>query len=207
MIGTDYTWHAGGEDWMLCTVSTGQDQYALALFYAGATEPLLWDEDVTLTFSNGTLSGTNNGTPFTMTYTSIFYKGNGDYLLMTGDAYVMDDTNILGYAIPSAGNGLMVKGTVSSLTAENIGGDITVGDAAVVSASTDYDGVSTISEVSAAYNTDQTAICSSVIVPKKVTVTETVEDGTMKAILSVIPLVLIVGLVLAIAGTVLYKRM
>ena len=207
MTGTDYTWLAGGEDWMLCTVSVGQNQYALALFYAGATDPLLWDEDVALTFSNGTLSGTNNGTPFTMTYTSIFYKGNGDYLLMTGDAYVMDDTNILGYAIPSAGNGLMVKGTITSLTAENIGGDITVGDAAVVSASTDYDSASMISEVSAAYNTDQTAVCSSVIVPKKVTVTETVEDGTMKAILSVIPLVLIVGLVLAIVGTFLYKRM
>ena len=205
IVGTDYTFHAGGEDWMLCTVSTGVDQYALALFYAGASEPILWDEDVTLTFSNGTMTAENNGSTVTFTYTSIYYKGNGDYVLMSESAYVMDDTNIIAFALPVAGNGIEVKGTIGSLTAANIGGDITVGDATATTSTTDHDGVSSLTQVSAAYDTDSTAVCTSIIVPNKVTVTETIENDVISTIMSIVPVFMLLA-VLLMVGIVIVMR-
>ena len=207
IVGTDYTFQAGGNDWMLATVSTGQDQYAIALYYAGLTEPLVWDDDVTFSFSNGTMTVVNGGQTYTMDYTSIYYKGNGDYILTNESAYVKSDTQIIGYAIPTTDSGIEVTGTIGDLEALAIAdGSITIGDAAVTTADTDYENVYTMSGLSATYDTDQTASCTSVIVPKKVIVTETVENETMDAMLSVIPLVMIVGLVMGVVGGFIYKR-
>ena len=206
IIGTEYTFHAGGEDWMLCTVSTGVEQYALALFYSGASDPIIWDEDVTLTFSNGTMTAENNGSTVTMTYTSIYYKGNGDYLLMSESAYVKADTNIIGYALPSAGNGLMVLGTINDNTAKNIGGEIVVGDSSITSALTDYEDVFQVSQVSAAYDTDSTAVCTSVIVPNKVTITEVVSNDIIGDLLSIIPVLLLLAVIIMAGIVIVVKK-
>ena len=206
IISTDYTFHAGGEDWMLCTVSTGADQYALALYYAGLTEPLLWDEDVTLNFSNGSLTVSNGGNSYTMTYESIFYKGNGKYVLMDSSAYVMGDSQIIGYAMPTTDSAIEVKGTVSSVEALSIAdGTITLGDGAVDAADSDYDGVKILSGLSATYDTDQTADCTSIIVPMSVTITNTVEDDTIKNILSVVPVFMVIAVLVAIVSMMMVK--
>ena len=197
ITGTDYTFHAGGNDWMLATVSVGQDQYALALYYVGLTAPLLWDEDVTMTFSNGSLTVENGGNTYTMDYTTIFYKDSkGTYVLNDGTGgYVKNDTTIIGYSIPVSGSGIEVTGTPSSLTAMSIAdGSITVsGTGAIVTADTDYDDVKSFSEISATYDTDGKAICTSVILPKTVTVITPSDNNTLDDLLSVIPLFLILG--------------
>ena len=206
IVGTDYTFHAGGTGWLLCTVSVGQDQYALALFSSDLQSPLLWDEDTALMFSNGTMTAENGGSTYTMTYTDIYFEGNGEYVLTTGAANVLSDTQIIGFSIPSPGDAVQVTGVLGNLTAAMLGGSSTVGTVTATAEDTDYDEVKNITAISVAYNSDS-AVCSSLIAPKKVTVTETVENTTMKAILSIVPLVMIVGLMLAIIGTVLYKRL
>ena len=207
IVGTDYTFHAGGNDWMLCTVSVGQDQYALAL-YIGLTEPLLWDQDVTMVFSNGSMTIENNGQSYTLTYTSIYFKGNGNYVLTSESAYVWDDTEIIGFAIPTSDSAIEVYGTVSDYGAITLAdGTITLGDADIESALTDYDDVYLVSEVSATYDTDQTAICSSVIVPKNVTITETVEDTSLAQLMYAVPLFLVIGVLMFVVGFVVYRRM
>ena len=207
IISTDYTFHAGGEDWMLCTVSTGVDQYALALYYAGLTEPLMWDEDVTLTFSNGTLTVTNNGQTYTMEYDSIFYKGNGKYVLMGESAYVKNDSQIIGFAMPTTDSAIEVTGTVSSVEALSIadGTITTVDSGSVESAISDYENVFQVSKVSATYDTDQTVDCDSIIVPKNVTISTTVDDDTVKNILSIIPVFMIIGVLVAIVSMLAVK--
>ena len=205
ITGTDYTFHMGGKDWMLCTVSTGVDQYALALYYAGLTEPLLWDEDVTLTFSNGTLTVSNGGNSYTMTYESIYYKGNGNYVIMGDSAYIRTDTEIIAFSIPTTDSGVEVSGTYDSVSALSISdGSITLGDASVTVTDTDHDTIKTLSGVGYTYDTDQTGTCTSIIVPKKVSYTETVEDAVMDNLLSVIPIVMIVGLILGTIASFIY---
>ena len=206
IVGTDYTFHAGGTGWLLCTVSVGQDQYALALFSSDLQSPLLWDEDTALMFSNGTMTAENGGSTYTMTYTDIYFEGNGEYVLTTGTANVLSDTQLIGFSIPSPGDAVQVTGVLNNMTAAMLGGSSTVGTVTATAEDTDYDEVKNITAISVAYNSDS-AVCSSLIAPKKVTVTETVENETMKAILSIVPLVMIVGLMLAVVGTVLYKRL
>ena len=206
IVSTDYTFLAGGSDWLLCTVSVGVDQYALALYYAGLDEPLLWDQDVTMVFSNGSMTVENNGQSYTLEYTSIFFKGNGDYVLMSESAYVWDDTEIIGYSIPTTTIGIEVIGDISSLEGISIADDtVTFGDASVTVGNTDYDHVKTISELGITYNTDQSAACTSVIVPKSVVITNVVENDAINSILSVMPVLIIVALIGVVAAVVLVR--
>ena len=206
IVSTDYTFLAGGSDWLLCTVSVGVDQYALALYYAGLDEPLLWDQDVTMVFSNGSMTVENNGQSYTLEYTSIFFKGNGDYVLMSDSAYVWDDTEILGYSIPTTTIGIEVIGDISSLEGVSIADDtVTFGDVSVTVGDTDYDHVKTISELGIIYNTDQSAACTSVIVPKSVVITNVVENDAVNSILSVMPVLIIVALIGVVAAVVLVR--
>ena len=206
IVSTDYTFLAGGSDWLLCTVSVGVDQYALALYYAGLDEPLLWDQDVTMVFSNGSMIVENNGQSYTLEYTSIFFKGNGDYVLMSESAYVWDDTEIIGYSIPTTTIGIEVIGDISSLEGISIADDtVTFGDASVTVGNTDYDHVKTISELGITYNTDQSAACTSVIVPKSVVITNVVENDAINSILSVMPVLIIVALIGVVAAVVLVR--
>ena len=208
IISTDYTFLAGGEDWLLCSVSIGVDAYGLALYYDGLAAPLVWDSDITLEFSNGSLTVTNNGQSYTMQYDSIYFLGKGDYVLMTSPAYVFDDTDVIGYAIPTTDSGIIVKGTIGSLTPLSIAdGSIT----SLVSATaaydgSDYDDVSILSGIEVAYDSD-TASCTSIIVPKKIVITTTVEDHTIDAILSAIPMIVIAALLLASVTIFISRRM
>lgn len=205
IISTDYTFHAGGNDWMLCTVTVGQDQYALALYYAGLTAPLLWDDDITLEFSNGSLTVENNGQTYTMNYTSIYFKGNGDYVLMSSSAYIKEDSELIGFSIPTTDGGLIVSGTMDSLTGISVS-DMTVGDATSAYEDTDYDDVFSLTGISVVYDTDQTAVCDNIIVPKSVSVVTTYEDATLDNLLTVIPLVMIVGIILVTVSFFLPSR-
>ena len=208
ITSTDYTFLAGGEDWLLCSVSIGVDAYGLALYYDGLAAPLVWDSDLTLEFSNGSLTVTNNGQSYTMQYDSIYFLGKGDYVLMTSPAYVFDDTDVIGYAIPTTDSGIIVKGTIGSLTPLSIAdGSIT----SLVSATaaydgSDYDDVSILSGIEVAYDSD-TASCTSIIVPKKIVITTTVEDHTIDAILSAIPMIVIAALLLASVTIFISRRM
>ena len=207
IVGTDYTFLAGGNDWLLCTVSVGADQYALALYYAGLTEPLLWDEDVTLLFSNGSVTFENNGQSYTMTYTSIFFRGDGgEYLLAEDSAYIEADTQIIGYSIPTTDSAIIVSGTLTTMDAELMSGAITLGDVTTTTSDTDYDGVSSLTDISVAYDTSETATCTNVIVPKSVVITETVEDHTIDDIMSIIPLFLVIAVLVMLVSGLLMKR-
>ena len=207
IIGTDYTWLAGGLDWMLCTVTIGEGQYGIALYYAGLTEPLIWDDDVTFEFSNGTMSVVNNGTTYTMDYTSIYYRGNGQYVLTQGSAYVLESTSLIGYAIPTVDSAIEVyyiSGTADAITIAD--GSIVLGEGYVVSQETDYEEISEITEIGATFDTDSTAICDSLIAPKKVTITHTVEDNTLKDLMNIVPILLVISVFMFVAGFIVYRR-
>ena len=203
------TWQMGGEDWMLATVTVGVDQYALALYYAGLTEPLVWDEDVHMVFDNGTLTVTNNGTSYTMDYSSIYYRGDGDYVLMATSATVLDSGNILAYGVPSEDSGALAKGSIGALEAVSIAdGSVTLdGAAATYSDIEGFDEAKTLTAVVFGYDTDQTTDAVAVIVPASVSVTHTTENKMLTTIMDVIPIILLVGtLMVAISAVVMSKR-
>ena len=205
IVGTDYTFHAGGTGWLLCTVSVGQDQYALALFSSSLQSPLLWDEDAALLFSNGTMTCENDGVTYTMTYTDIYFEGNGGYVLTTGAANVKDDTNIIAFSVPSPGEAVQVTGTLDDLTAAVLSGSSSAGAVTATSEDTDYEEIKNVTEISAEYGSSS-AVCSSIIVPNKVTTIIEVDDEVMGTLLSIVPMVTIVGLILAVLGTFMFKR-
>ena len=193
---TGYRFYAGGNDWMLCTVSIGQDESALALYYAGLVSPLLWTDDIELRFSNGSMTVENNGVLYTMNYTTIYFIGDhGDYVLMTDSGYILEDTPLLGYSIPTSDSGIEVRGTSDGVMALSIAsGSITVGDAEIIIENTDYDGVLSLSGLSATYNSDDVAICNTIIIPKNVSTTISVENQTLTPLLWVIPILVLVGI-------------
>ena len=201
------TWQMGGEDWMLATVTVGVDQYALALYYAGLTEPLVWDEDVHMVFDNGTLTVTNNGTSYTMDYTSIYYRGQGDYVLAS-NGYLRADSQFLAYATPTADSGALVKGTMTDNDLVSIAdGSITLDDVVITSSEVEgYPGLSTMSAVTVQYDTDQTSTATSVILPKNVTVTISEDDEMYSTILDAIIIFVIVAILMGVIGLFAYTR-
>ena len=85
-------------------------------------------------------------------------------------------------------------------------GSITsLGSATATYTGSDYDDVSILTAIDAAYDND-TASCTSVIVPKKIVITTLVEDHTADAILSAIPIIVIAALLLASATIFIARR-
>ena len=200
---SDYTWLAGGLDWMLCAV---QDR--IILYYAGLTQPLIWDEDVTFYFDEGSVSIDNNGTTYTMNYTSIYYRGNGQYVLTDGSAYVNESTSLIGYSIPTSDSAVEVSYTSDSINAIKIAdGSIVLGDGYVQSEDTEHEGLSIITELGVTYDSNSTSVCDSVIAPKNVTITGSVVNNTLKDIVSIVPVLLIAGLILTVSGLYVYRRL
>lgn len=202
------TWQMGGEDWMLATVTVGVDQYALALYYAGLTEPLVWDEDVRMVFDTGTMTVENGGNTYTMTYKSLYFRGNGDYVLNTTGGYLKGDSQFLAYMTPTEDSGALVKGTLSDNTTVGIAdGSITLGDAVITSSeSGEYPGLFNMSSVSVQYDTDQTASASAIIMPKSVTVTVQQPDDMYGVLLDAVIIFVMVAILLAIVGMFVYTR-
>ena len=203
------TWQMGGEDWMLATVTVGVDQYALALYYAGLTEPLVWDEDVHMVFDNGTLTVENGGNTYTMTYSSIYYRSSGgSYRLLNGSATVLDDTPILAYGVPTDDSGALAKGTVGNLTAVSIAdGQITLdGATATYSDVEGFDTAKTLTGVSFQYDDNGTSPAIAVIVPSSVSVTHLTENKMLTTILDAVPIILIIGTLMVLASALFMSK-
>lgn len=192
---TTYTYLAGGSDWMLCSMVTDQNENALVLYSEDLTEPLVWTDDlVILTFSNGVMAVEKDGTDYEISYTSIFFKGNGKYILLNDTAYVTESTPILGYAMTDDGM-IGASGTMNSMTPFTMSG-ITLGDATAITEESEYEDVYLLSGVDIGYGSDSTASCTSIILPKSVNATETVENTPLMSLLWVIPIVVLAGIMI-----------
>lgn len=157
---------------MITPIEVDTDTYNLALYYIGLTEPMLWDEQVTITFSNGTCTFTNSGQEYTFTYDTIYYKtDDGDYVYADADgAYVLSDTPILAWKRPGQDGLIEVKGTDDDgyESVDIIEGAVSsVGDPVVGLEETEYEGLYTLSSVKV--NVDGTdLVFNKVIVPKSI---------------------------------------
>jgi len=192
---TTYTYLVGGSDWMLCSMVTDQNENALVLYSEDLTEPLVWTDDlVILTFSNGVMAVEKDGTDYEISYTSIFFKGDGKYILLNDTAYVTESTPILGYAMTDDGI-IGASGTMNSMTPFTMSG-ITLGDATAITEESEYDGAYLLSGVDIGYGSDSTASCTSIILPKSVNATETVENTSLMSLLWVIPIVVLAGIMI-----------
>ena len=202
------TWQLGGEDWMLATVTVGVDQYALALYYAGLTEPLVWDEDVHMVFNSGTLTVENGGNTYTMTYKSLYFRGNGNYILNTTGGYLKGDSQFLAYAVPTTDSGVLVTGTLSENDMVSIAdGTITLDDVTITSSeSGEYPGLFSMSAIAVQYDTDQTASASAIIMPKSVTVTVQQPDDMYGVLLDAVIIFVMVAVLMAVVGMFVYTR-
>lgn len=192
---TTYTYLAGGSDWMLCSMVTDQNENALVLYSEDLAEPLVWTDDlVILTFSNGVMAVEKDGTDYEISYTSIFFKGNGKYVLLNDTAYVTESTPILGYAMTDDGM-IGASGTMNSMTPFTMSG-ITLGDATAITEDSEYEGAYLLSGVDIGYGSDSTASCTCIILPKSVNATETVENTPLMSLLWVIPIVVLAGIMI-----------
>lgn len=201
---TTYTYLAGGSDWMLCSMVTDQNENALVLYSEDLTEPLVWTDDlVILTFSNGVMAVEKDGTDYEISYTSIFFKGNGKYILLNDTAYVTESTLILGYAMTDDGM-IGASGTMNSMTPFTMSG-ITLGDATAITEESEYEDVYLLSGVDIGYGSDSTASCTSIILPKSVNAVVTVEDTTLPPLLWVIPVLILAGIVLFIVRSMMNR--
>ena len=197
-----YTFLVGGNDWVITL--EGSDY---VLYYSGLSDKDVLSGVMSLIFSNGTMT-VDGELSSTFTYTTLFYEGNGNYVMMEDPVYAATDTKILGFAFPTGDSGIAVSGTYSSPSAASIAdGSITVGSGSVTTEATEYEGAVKVSAVSATYDTDQTADCSFVIVPNKVMITETTAGNpAIESLLSAIPLIVIASLIVAMAAIMIYRR-
>lgn len=201
---TTYTYLAGGSDWMLCSMVTDQNENALVLYSEDLAEPLVWTDDlVILTFSNGVMAIEKDGTDYEISYTSIFFKGDGKYILLNDTAYITESTPILGYAMTDDGM-IGASGTVNSMTPFAMSG-ITLGDATAITEESEYEGAYLLSGVDIGYGSDSTASCTSIILPKNVNAIVTVEDTTLPPLLWVIPVLILAGIVLFIVRSMMNR--
>ena len=206
-------WKMGGEEWMICTVTLGADS-GLALYYAGLTEPMVFDESMTFTFNNGTCTFTYNSTPYSFTYESIYYAqsdspatSTADYVIMSDSAYIKSDTKILAWFTPSDDSGALADGDTTGMAVTSISdGTVTLGDATLTYSDSDHENVYVLSNVSLTYDTDQSATPIAVIVTSSVTVSETVPDETMQTVISLIPVVLLITLVIGLVALYVNKN-
>lgn len=198
---------------MICTVSLGADS-GLALYYAGLSEPMVFDESMTFTFDNGTCTFTYNSTPYSFTYDSIYYAqsdspatSTADYVIMSNSAYIKSDTEILAWFTPSNDSGALADGDTTGMTVTSISdGSVTLGDATLTYSNSDHENVYVLSDVSLAYDTDQTAEPIAVIVTSGTTVITVVEDKTLQTIVELIPLVLVAAIVIGCVTLMVTKR-
>lgn len=206
-------WKMGGEEWMICTVSLGADS-GLALYYAGLTEPMVFDESMTFTFDNGTCTFTYNSTPYSFTYDSIYYAqsdspetSTADYVIMSDSAYIKSDTEVLAWFTPSDDSGALADGDTTGMTVTSISdGSVTLGDATLTYSNSDHENVYVLSDVSLTYDTDQSATPIAVIVTSSITISETVPDETMQSIINLIPIVLLISLVIGLVAIYMNKN-
>lgn len=201
---TSYTYLAGGSNWMLCSMVTDQNENALVLYSEDLAEPLVWTDDlVILTFSNGVMAVEKDGTDYEISYTSIFFKGNGKYVLLNDTAYVTENTPILGYAMTDDGM-IGASGTMNSMTPFTMSG-VTLGDATAITEESEYEDVYLLSGVDIGYGSDSTTSCTSIILPKSVNAIVTVEDTTLPPLLWVIPVLILAGIVLFIVRSMMNR--
>ena len=212
-ITTIEDWMLGGEQWMIVTVSL-TDGDGIALYYAGLTEPLVFDESTTFDFDNGTCTFTHNSTSYSFTYESIYYAqsdspatSKADYVIMSNSAYIKSDTNIMAWFTPSNDSGALADGDTTGMAVTSISdGTVTLGDATLTYSNSDHENVYVLSDVSLAYDTDQSATPIAVIVTSSVTVSETVPDETMQSIIGLIPVVLLISLVIGLVAIYMNKN-
>lgn len=201
---TTYTYLAGGSDWMLCSMVTDQNENALVLYSEDLAEPLVWTDDlVILTFSNGVMAVEKDGTDYEISYTSIFFKGDGKYILLNDTAYVTESTPILGYAMTDDGM-IGASGTMNSMAPFTMSG-ITLGDATAITEESEYEGAYLLSGVDIGYGSDSIASCTSIILPKSVNAIVTVEDTTLLPLLWVVPVLILAGIVLFIVRSMMNR--
>ena len=194
-------WMLGGEQWIIVTVSL-TDGDGIALYYAGLMEPLVFDETTAFDFNNGTCTFSHNGTGYTFTYTSIYYRGSGNYVLLDEQAYVKitgsDKSTKLSYYI-TGDSGAMVDtdGTVTVLA----DGSVAVwNDPTDQGENSQYDGVFILTGTQ--INADGDTVNDlAVIVPSATTIEITEEvpaiDPTLAALLVFVVTISIIAVVLS----------
>ncbi len=205
-VTTVNDWMLGGEQWMIVTVSL-TDGDGIALYYAGLTEPLVFDSSTTFDFDNGTCTFSHNGTGYTFNYTSIYYQGSGNYVLLDEQAYVKvtgtDKSTKLSY-YETGDSGAMVD-TDGSVTVLADGSVVEWSNPTLQGENSQYDGVFILT--STQINADGDTVDDlAVIVPKSVTVTVPTEDAPINMIMDVIPVLMIVATLVFVLSAIFITR-
>ena len=220
------------EGWGLRVAVSSNDRVDLNLYGSGDTSSLLWfatvtDSDtVTITFSQGTatfVKGTSTGV--TQTYTSVYIPDNeGEYVLKKPNesAYMTGDSLIYSTGRTSTAFGANTFALNFNLDG-NIDDGVTVTTLAPTGFTTSnvevnadevsgyvglysFDNVTfDITQTSTSITTG--AVYSQVIVPYEVTVELAVHpDAPTLSLLSVIPIIAMIGIVLAVVGVAIVGR-
>lgn len=205
---------------MLATIETDEDTYGLALYYAGLSEPLIWDSSTTLDFIGGTCTITNDGTVYTFNYDNIFVRTQGGtgtgvgryvYAQIDDNPIISPSTSMLAYARPTVTSGMEFTGTYTANQLLSIAdGDITVGTPTLTTDSVDaLEELYRVTGLTGTYEVDnetESVTFDSVIVDRQQTATTVEPLPGVDAVLSVIPLILLIGVVLGCVGFIAIKR-
>lgn len=207
------TFFAGGGDWLLALYDG-----KLTLAYAEMTDDIYtWDSsDVELTFDDGTCTVTEaNETPFTFSYDSIYYPGDGDYVYadISGNVLVKKTTDMLGYIMPVEGTAFEYSGTI-------VTGDMVTLNAGDTDShemldrgyeGTNYKDVCKLTDLTAGItpsgDTIQDAPFQYVIVPATIQAEEIHHLPVISDILGVVPVIVVLGLIIGCVGLFVSRRM
>lgn len=217
-----------------CSKNPGGDGYYLN--FVGTDRPVglgyITDKSVSITISNGTISFTNVSstdvsTTVTSSYTSAYIinpedTGAYQYVMKTPTAksYVLGDSEVYGIGYSSFGgawqNIFVISGSIddgidATLVSTTLEGDVTVSDTTVTStAVTGYKDLYQFEKVqfTATYGgIDYALTYSYIIVPASVTaeLAEHLNAGEI-ALMNALPVIVIIGLVLAGVGAIFVKN-
>lgn len=209
LITNDVDFLAGGSNWILMPLEVSEGVYNLALYYNGSDEPMLWSDQVIITFSHGTCTFTNSGDDYTFTYTDIYYKADdGDCVITDADgAIVMDDVVLAGWAMPTEDCLISFVGESANIV---ITGDAeSVGAVAVESHAGEYEGVIVIDSVTAPAvidGQDATVHFDKIVATKEFKVKNVIPDETTQSVVSIIPIVIVLGLVMGVVAYMMRRQ-
>ena len=205
LTATPITWHAGGEDWMLTTSDV------LTLYHASISTPMVWDSDTQITIANGHITATYNGSDVVLDVQSVYYRttdnpnataSKAKYVITDGTGYIYEDGSIIAFGMIDDAV-IEAKGPLNSVTMVNLYGATDPGFN--TEAESPHEGILNVTSMTISDGAT-TGTPMAVIIPDAVQYIEMAPDETMQAVVGLIPLLLVIGIVVAIVGMMFIRR-